>query len=209
MSAWDNTEETKNRLVFAVEMAHGSTTFYGDMETLGRLMVIYEECGYFCSPGIYEDEDGEELNFGMSSFTVKEPAREFTSLNNMLAMPNGVPIEFWSWGLITDFETPDWEHVHMEADRGSGAFLALVDGETDELTLFGQPRLLKTAVDLSRRHRVQLQNMSRKNDEYVSLTLPYSEALPIVQGLTDLGFDPFWREMPAWVDSDDDITLEW
>lgn len=202
-------KEMKTRLVFAVEMMKGETTFYGDMETLGHLMVIYEECGYFCSPCLYEDEDGEELTFGMSSFTVKDPVRDFTALNSMLAMPSGVPLEVWSWGLVTDFETPDWEYVHMEADRGSGAFLALLDEDQDELTLFAQPRLLKTAMDLTRRHHVTLQNMSRKNDEYVSLTLPYSEAMPIVQGLSDLGFQPFWREIPAWTDSEDDITLEW
>lgn len=208
MDTGNNTGQTC-RLVFAVEMASGTTTFYGGMETLGRLMVIYEECGYSCTPYVYEDETDEEFNFGMSSFRVNERPAEFTTLNSMLAMPSGVPIKVWSWGLVTDYNLPDWEYENIDRDAGARDFLAMVDNEEDTVTIFGQPELLKTAVDLSRRHRTTLQNMSRKNDEYVSITLAYSECSDVIQSLTDLGYDQFWREVPEYMDSEDDITLEW
>lgn len=201
--------EQGSRLVYAVEMISGTTTFYGDMETLGRLMVIYEECGYSCAPYIYEDEADGEFNFGMSAFRVKERPAEFTTLNSMLAMPSGVPIQTWSWGLVTDYNMPDWEFENITRESDVRSFLVMLDSEEDTVTLFGQPSLLKTAVDLTRRHRTKLQNMSRKNDEYVSVTLTYSESAAVIQSLADLGYEPFWREVPEYMDSEDDITLEW
>lgn len=209
MKSDNNAVNMDSRLVFAVEMESGATTFYSDMETLGRLMVIYEECGYSCLPYLYEEDRGGETCFGMSAFKVDERASEFTELNKLLAMPSGVPIQVWAWGLVVEFSLPDWEFAHMDRSAKASTFLGLMDTDEDTVTFFGQPEMLKTAVHISRRRQATLQNMSRKDDEYVSITLSYSDAADISQDLEEAGYEMFWREAPRYTGSDDDITLQW
>lgn len=209
MESGNSAVNMDSRLVFAVEMETGATTFYSDMETLGRLMVIYEECGYSCFPYVYEEERDGETFFGMSAFKVDERASEFTELNKLLAMPSGVPIQVWAWGLVVEFSLPDWEFAHMDRSAKAATFLGLMDTDEDTVTFFGQPEMLKTAVDISRRRQTVLLNMSRKDDEYVSITISYSDAADVSQDLEEAGYEMFWRESPRYMGSDDDITLQW